>query len=418
LWVSSTAKIADVSGERIVPPHDRRHADERPQAWIADGDEPAEHGAYRSTHHQQGSEHAARGSGPQRDRPDDRLDDHEADCRVVGHLLAQQRADVVVADAESARIDKAADADGEAADSRPPHPVNRQALEQVLAGVDHLRQEPGGEAADDAEACGEQQAGRDQRGAVRHREQRAGAEQDRPPPGSDHAGDGDRHEAARLPFEKQQLDRQQHGRDRRAERRRHARRRAGHEQRLAFGVREMKELREKRAERTAGHDDRPFRAERAAGADRDRRRQRLQDGDARLDAALADQDRLHRLGDPVAADLLRAEARHEADQKAPDHGDEHRPQAQRVPGDRHLLGTEPAVVAKVRHQIDQSQQQPGGAGAGGPDDDRHCGEQNQSFVGREIAQSVVRPIMMVGAERTGIGSDGCWRVHGRQPRTG
>ena len=44
-----------------------------------------------------------------------------------------------------------------------------------------------------------------------------------------------RDEAARLPFEQQQFDREQHRGDRRAEDRRHAGRRAGDQQRLAFG---------------------------------------------------------------------------------------------------------------------------------------------------------------------------------------
>ena len=44
-----------------------------------------------------------------------------------------------------------------------------------------------------------------------------------------------------------------------------------------------------------------------------------------LHAAAADEDRFHRLGDAVAADLLRAVARHQADDQAADHRHEHRP---------------------------------------------------------------------------------------------
>jgi hypothetical protein len=53
--------------------------------------------------------------------------------------------------------------------------------------------------------------------------------------------------------------------------------------------------------------------ERPARADRDGRRQRLQDGDLGLHAALADEDGFHGLGDAVAADALRAVAGQEAD---------------------------------------------------------------------------------------------------------
>jgi hypothetical protein len=50
------------------------------------------------------------------------------------------------------RLDQPADADHEAAEHRPPHPMNRQALEEILAGIDHLRQQPRGETGDDAES--------------------------------------------------------------------------------------------------------------------------------------------------------------------------------------------------------------------------------------------------------------------------
>ena len=129
-------------------------------------------------------------------------------------------------------------------------------------------------------------------------EDRAGAEQVAAQRAGGDAGDRDGDEAARLPLEEQQLDRQEDGRDRRGEDRRHAGRGARHQQRLALGVGEMEELGEERAEGAAGHDDRAFGAERAAGADRDRRGERLQDGDPRLDPAAVEQDRLEASGMP------------------------------------------------------------------------------------------------------------------------
>ena len=59
----------------------------------------------------------------------------------VGGFSADQRLDHVIADAERLREDQAADADDQPADRRPPHPVDRQAVEGVLCRVDHRRQE-------------------------------------------------------------------------------------------------------------------------------------------------------------------------------------------------------------------------------------------------------------------------------------
>ena len=150
-------------------------------------------------------------------------------------------------------------------------------------------------------------------GCARHREQRPDADDVAAHRRRRRAGERDRNQAARLPFEQQQFHGQQHRGERRRERRRHAGRRAGDQQRLALGAGQMEELRDQRSERAAGHDDRPFGAERPARADRDRGRQRLEQRDLRLDAAAVDQDRFDRFGNAVAADALRAVARHHAD---------------------------------------------------------------------------------------------------------
>ena len=47
---------------------------------------------------------------------------------------------------------------------------------------------------------------------------------------------------------------------------------------------------------------------------------RLEDRDLRLHPAAPDEDRLHRLGNSVAADLLRAESRHQTDDEPADDG--------------------------------------------------------------------------------------------------
>ncbi len=72
------------------------------------------------------------------------------------------------------------------------------------------------------------------------RKQRAAADQERPDRRGDHAGRDHRNEAARLPFEQQKLDREQHRGDRRAEDRGHAGGGAGDEQRLALRRAQLK----------------------------------------------------------------------------------------------------------------------------------------------------------------------------------
>ena len=62
-------------------------------------------------------------------------------------------------------------------------------------------------------------------------------------------------------------------------------------------------------------NNRAFGAERSAGADGCRGRERLENGYFRLDPAAIDQDGLDGLRNTVAADALRAVARHYADDK-------------------------------------------------------------------------------------------------------
>ena len=167
-------------------------------------------------------------------------------------------------------------------------------------------------------------------------------------------GHGD--EAPRLPFEQQELDGEEDGRERRGEDGRHAAGGAGHEQRLALRGGEMKRLREERAERAARHDDRPFGAERPAAADRDGRRKRLEQRDLRAHPASADQDRLHRLGNAVAPDLFRAVARHESDEEPAHHRHQHGPHAEVVPGGRHELRAEAMIVEQIGEAADKPHQ--------------------------------------------------------------
>ncbi len=91
-------------------------------------------------------------------------------------------------------------------------------------------------------------------------------------------------------------------------------------------------MREQRAEGAAGHDDRTFRAEWTAGADGDGGGDGFEHGDARFDARSVEQDGLDSLRDAVAANLVRAVARHDADDDAADDGHQHHPVAERAAG--------------------------------------------------------------------------------------
>ena len=72
-----------------------------------------------------------------------------------------------------------------------------------------------------------------------------------------------------------------------------------------------------------------------------------------VEPAAPDQDRLERLGNSVAADLLRAEARHETDDQAADDGHENRPDPEVMAGGRDERRGEALVVGEVRDHGDQ-----------------------------------------------------------------
>ena len=240
--------------------------------------------------------------------------------------------DRVVTDAQRPRVEEAAQSYHGAAQQGPPHPVDRQLAEQVFAGVHQPGEEPRPEPGYDTEPQrGEELRPRQQR-VGRHREQRPAAEQRHSHRPRDRCRAGNRNEAARLPFEEQQLYREQGRGHRCAEHRRHPARGARHQERLAFGGRQVKRLGEERAEGAARHDDRPLGAERSARADRDRGRQGFEDRDLRGHAALTDQNRFECFRNAVTADPLRSEPRHEADHQSAEHRDREDPEAEPAVG--------------------------------------------------------------------------------------
>ena len=372
------------------PAEDGGHADERPEARALVRQIRGLESAKRAAHHEERREHAARRSRSERDDPDDRLDQQDAEHDVERDVAPQDRLDRVVADAEGLRKHEAAETDRQAAERRPPHPVERQALEEIFGRVDAARQQRGQRAGADAGDDTSEDHGGGQRGVVqRDREDRSGAEERPSQDRRDRACQRHRDHAARLPLEEQQFDRQKDSRQRRRERRRHAGGGAGDEQRLALGARQVTGLRDERSERAARHDDRAFRAEGTAGADRDGRRQRLEERDARRDAAAVDQDRLDGLGNAVAADAFRSVAGHEADDGRTDHRNEHDPGAQLVPGGARRVNAPALEEEQVRAERDEVQQADGDDGRQRADAERDGREQQNAAVGGEVAELVL-----------------------------
>ena len=115
-------------------------------------------------------------------------------------------------------------------------------------------------------------------------------------------------------------------------------------------------LRDERAQSSARHDDRAFRAERAAGANRDRRRYRLENRDLRIDPRAVQQNRLDGLRNPVPADFVGAKTSHQANQKSANHRNNDHPVAQRASCRRYADRTEPVIVEKIRRDRDQPKQ--------------------------------------------------------------
>ena len=234
--------------------------------------------------------------------------------------------DGVVANPEGPGVDEPADADEQAADHGPPHPVqvSGQLLEQILEAVDRLGHDPGAQTGGDPDRGGAEEDHPAERGVVGDGEDGLGGDQ--PGVGHGHAqpvrgggGQADQDHGAGPEFEGQQFDAEQGGGHRSPEHRAHPGRGAGYQQGPPFCGGEPEQLTDDGAHRPAGQDDGPLGPERPAGADTDGAGDGFEHSQAGLDPAAVDQDPFHGLGDAVAADLLGAEAGHQPHhQPAPD----------------------------------------------------------------------------------------------------
>ena len=219
----------------------------------------------------------------------------------------------------------------------------------------------------------------------RDREHRPRAEQVRPQKRRHRGGQGHRDEAAGLPLEEQDLDGQEHRGHRRVEDRRHPARRPRHQQRFPLSGGQMEGLSDDRSDRAPRHDDRSLGPEWPARADRDRRRDRLEDRDLRAHPAPADQDRLHRLGDAVPPDPLRPVTGHQPDDQPAQHRHQHRGPAQRVVRRRAWLEREVLKIEQIREQVDQPQEHQRRERTARADGHRDRGDPDQSDLRGEMS---------------------------------
>jgi hypothetical protein len=329
----------------------------------------------------------------ERHGPDATFDDDQHEKRDADELAREQVGDDVVSDAERPRAEEPAEADGQAADRGPPHPMDRKLLEEVFERV-HAQGEQRREAAREQAAP---DAGGDgmpvQRARViRYGEEWTGSQQVGADERCGRARERHRDEAARLPLEEQQLDGEQRRGHGRAERRGHPGGGPGHEQRLALGARQVEELRNDRSECAARHDDRALGAERAARSDRDGARQRLEQRDARLHAAALDEDGLDGLRDAVAADAIGAVAGHQPDDDPAGDGHEHRSPPEVARRGRDHLGAPPVEVEEVREEADEPQQPERHVRREDADRDCEEGDRDDARRCREVAEPSTVPL--------------------------
>jgi hypothetical protein len=158
------------------------------------------------------------------------------------------------------------------------------------------------------------------------------------------------------------LDTEEQCREWRPEHGSHAAGRTGDEEGASLPRRQFEELGEHGTDSATGEDDRPLGAKGPTRADADRARKRLQEDKTRLGLAAPDQNRLHRLGNAVAADPLRSETGHQADQQPSHDRDQDGPDAEMLQRRRHETPAEIPVVREMRKKADQRQQREGDPG--------------------------------------------------------
>jgi hypothetical protein len=171
--------------------------------------------------------------------------------------------------------------------------------------------------------------------------------------GCQRARDHQRYERARFELKKQQLDGEDDAGNRSVESGRHAGSRAASKQHLALDRGGVEGLADQRADGSASLNDGAFRAKRAAGSDRNGRRNGLQDRHTRRDPAAVEQHRFHSLRNAVPFDFGGPVPGHDADNEATDYrSDDYHP-AQMVVLSAGEVSRPAMEEEKVREQADQ-----------------------------------------------------------------
>ncbi len=180
-------------------------------------------------------------------------------------MALQQLADNIVTYTQRLGIEQAANADNQTAQRRPPHPVNGQEAKAILASINgHSQQGREGTGQQPDQRAGQDIHRANKGGMRRGGEQWSQADDIAAQHIGGNAGERDRDQAARLPLEEQQFNRQQHRSDGGGKGRSHTSGSSSHQQGLTLAASQTKKLREHRTKGTAGHDNRSLRAKRPA----------------------------------------------------------------------------------------------------------------------------------------------------------
>src|SRR6185437_11075707 len=232
----------------------------------------------------------------------------------------------IVSDAQHPRNEKTYYTENKCADCGMPQIVERQVVEQILYPVEKLRESDRRESANHAEKQIIRQAMNGVEKNMRiHGEHGMLSEQEPAHRSSQGRCNHQRNEGTGAKFEKEQFDGENHAGDWSVECGGHAGAGSAGEQYFAFGRGRRDELPDERTKRAAGLNDGAFRAEWAARADGDGRRERLQDGDFRFNPAAGGEHGFHGFRNAMTFDFVAAVLGHEADNQTSDNRDDDDP---------------------------------------------------------------------------------------------
>src|SRR6185295_4092048 len=345
---------------------DRRHSHQRRDAWIDSnrgrycGDQRSDPGAESGTNGEQRSEHATRRSAGNIDRPGDELEQHQHDQGAANDGARESSDNVRISDAQYARLDDAQHADYERAYCRPPHPMDMESLAQHLESIFNAVGDSGDSHRQESDHGAKHRVERERRIAgleeVGDRKHGRRSHHGHADGGGNGRSESNGNYRSRPILEQQQLDGKQHRRNRASESSGHTGGGTRGEQGLALVRRDVKMLPDQRSKRATSGDDRPLGAKWATGADRDRRGERFEDGNASGNAALTVENALHHLGNAVTANGRGSVTRHEAHDEPTNDGNKQQQQwAANSPGGLDHRGGHSSIVRQVGGESDEAQ---------------------------------------------------------------